>query len=487
MRRASLEPHYHDAYSEGAPIPAHDRVHVTETLNGNRNVRPEPLPDAMPSGRAPVLVNREATDDDVVDSAVQDLRRLAMVESIGLLDTASEEPYDRISRLASRMMSAPIATVTLIDRDRQFYKACVGIPEPLSTTRETPLDFSFCKHTIALGTPLVIADTLRDRRVAEIPSVTQFNVRAYAGVPLLISGQAVGTLCVMDLRPRSWTDLEVDTLIDLAATVMTEIKLRMTVGELEVMSEVAGVARAEAEQANRAKGEFLAMISHDLRTPLNAIGGYCDLLELGIQGPVTDGQRDMLVRIKTAQKHLESLITEVLTFSQLEAGTETLTLADVSLESVLREVQSLVRPQLDAKGLEFIYRGTDAAERVTADEGKLKRIMVNLLTNAIKFTPRNGHVTLASRADGSRSVITVQDTGVGIASDRIDTIFEPFVQIPGQKSMNPDGVGLGLAIGMRLALAMNGSLSATSAPGEGTSFELVLPRSAPLRAGGGAG
>ena len=462
-------------------------MHAIDTVKENPSAHPEPLPDAMPRGGAPVVVNREATDSAVVDSAVQDPRRLAMVESIGLLDTAAEEPYDRISRLASRMMSAPIATVTVIDRDRQFYKACVGIPEPLSTTRETPLDFSFCKHTIALGTPLVISDTLQDKRVAEIPSVTQFNVRAYAGVPLLISGQAVGTLCVMDLRPRSWTDLEVDTLIDLAATVMTEIKLRMTVGELEVMSEVAGVARAEAEKANRAKGEFLAMISHDLRTPLNAIGGYCELLELGIQGPVTDGQRDMLVRIRTAQKHLQSLITEVLTFSKLEAGTETLTLTDVSLEAVLREAQSLVRPQLDAKGLEFHYRGADVVERVTADEGKLKRVMVNLLTNAIKFTPRNGHVTLASRADGSRIVITVQDTGVGIATDRIDSIFEPFVQIPGHKSMNPDGVGLGLSIGRRLARAMNGTLTATSAPGVGTSFELVLPRSVTRQIGDGTG
>lgn len=429
-------------------------------------------------------VSREAADDVVVDSAVRDPQRLAMVESIGLLDTVTEEPYDRISRLASRMMGTPIATVTLIDRDRQFYKACVGIPEPMSTTRETSLDYSFCKHTIALGTPLVIADTLLDERVAQIPSVTQFNVRAYAGVPLLVSGQAVGTLCVMDLRPRSWTDTEVETLIDLAATVMTEIKLRMTVGELEVMSEVAGAARGEAEQANRAKGEFLAMISHDLRTPLNAIGGYCDLLELGIHGPVTDGQMDMLTRIKSAEKHLESLITEVLTFSQLEAGTETITLAAVSVEPVLREVQSLVRPQLDVKGLEFIYRGCDPAALVTADEGKLKRIVVNLLTNAIKFTPRNGHVTLAWRDDGSRIVIAVQDTGVGIAADRIGTIFDPFVQIPGQKSINPDGVGLGLAIGSRLAQAMGGSLTATSALGEGTLFELALPRSAAAQTDG---
>ena len=443
----------------------------------------------MGAGRALALrharmpVNYEAVADDIVIKAILDPHRLAMVESIGLLDTATEEPYDRISRIASRMMNAPIATVTLIDRDRQFYKACVGIPEPLSTSRATSLDYSFCKHTIALGTPLVIADTLLDARVAEIPSVTQFNVRAYAGVPLLISGQAVGTLCVMDLRPRTWTDLEVDTLIDLAATVMTEIKLRMTVGELEVMSDVAGVARADAEQANRAKGEFLAMISHDLRTPLNAIGGYCDLLQLGIHGPVTDAQNDMLTRIKAAEKHLEGLITEVLTFSQLEAGTETIALAEVSVESVLRDVQSLVRPQLDVKGLEFIYRGSDPDTLVTADEGKLKRIVVNLMTNAIKFTPRLGQVSLGWRPDGSQVIIVVQDTGVGIAADRIGTIFDPFVQIPGQKAMNPDGVGLGLSIGSRLARAMGGSLTATSALGEGTMFELALPRSTAPQAG----
>ena len=433
--------------------------------------------DRALNDRVPVAVSRAAVDDDVADRAVHDRQRLAMVESIGLLDTAAEEPYDRISRIAAHMMSAPIATVTLIDRDRQFYKACVGIPEPLRTTRETPLDYSFCKHTIALGTPLVIADTLLDPRVAEIPSVTQFNVRAYAGVPLLISGQAVGTLCVMDLRPRSWSDTEVETLIDLAATVMTEIRLRMTVGELEAMSTVAGVARAEAEQANRAKGEFLAMISHDLRTPLNAIGGYCDLLQLGIHGPVTDAQTDMLTRIKAAEKHLESLITEVLAFSQLEAGIETIALADVSVESVLREVQSLVRPQLDIKGLEFIHHGSDPSTMVRADEGKLKRIVVNLMTNAIKFTPRLGRVSLVWRADESQVIIAVQDTGVGIAADRIETIFDPFVQIPGQKAMNPDGVGLGLAIGSRLARAMGGQLTVTSAPGEGTLFELALPRS----------
>ena len=418
-----------------------------------------------------------ATASDFVASTVENANRLRAVERTTLLDTPAEEPYDRIARMASRMMAAPIATVTLIDRNRQFYKACVGIPEPLNSTRETSLDYSFCKHTVALGTPLVIPDTLLDERVAEIPSVTQYNVRAYAGVPLLVSGEAVGTLCVMDLTPRSWSDEQIATLIDLAGSVMTEIQLRITIAELEVMSDLANMSRADAERANRSKGEFLAMMSHDLRTPLNAIGGYCQLLELGIHGPVTERQTETLARIQGAQKHLESLITEVLTFSQLEAGSETLTLSRIPVEGVLRDVQGLVRPQLDAKGLRFVYRGSDAGAFVNVDEGKLKRILANLLTNAIKLTPTEGQVSLSYRHEGSRVVITVEDTGVGIAPDRIDMIFEPFVQTPGQKSMNPDGVGLGLAIGHRLARAMGGTLTAASRLGEGTVFELIFPQS----------
>ncbi len=438
-----------------------------------------PMPDDSSPTLAPGSVSRHGIDDAAVNEVVQDPRRLAVVGSTSLLDTESEEPYDRISRVAARVMRAPIATVTLIDRDRQFYKACVGIPEPLRSTRETPLEFSFCKHTIALGTPLVIGDTLKDEHVAEMPSVTQFNVRAYAGVPLLVAGQAIGTLCVMDVTPRDWSDDEIATLVDLAATVMTEIKLRMTVGELEITRDLADVARADAERANRAKGDFLAMISHDLRTPLNAIGGYCQLLEIGVHGPVSDGQRETLGRIRAAQKHLEGLITEVLTFSKLEAGSDTLTVTQIPVDAILREVQSLVRPQLDSKGLELIYRGSDEDAYLQADEGKLKRILLNLLTNAIKFTPPNGRVTMTWRDDGSRAVITIQDTGVGIAPDRIGMIFDPFVQIPGQTSMNPDGVGLGLSIGSRFARAMNGSLTATSVVGEGTTFELALPRRAP--------
>lgn len=402
--------------------------------------------------------------------------RLAALQRTRLLDSAPEESYDRIARLASNMLGTPIATVTLIDQDRQFYKSCLGFPEPLGSLRETPLQYSFCQHTIALGTALVIEDTQADERVATMPSVTQYGVRAYAGVPLLVDGLAVGTLCVMDTRPRDWGDEQVGFLRDLGSMVMTEIQLRITVDELEVATATAEDARREAERANRAKSEFVAMMSHDLRTPLNAIGGYRQLLELGVHGPITDGQREALGRIKRAQDHLAYLISEVMDFSRLEAGSVSIVLEKASVESVLRGLETLIRPQLDQKDLEYVYEGGDRSVKMHADSEKVVRVLTNVLTNAIKFTPPNGRITLGWSSGDKELSITVSDTGIGIPADRIESIFEPFVQVPGQKALNPHGVGLGLAIGRKLARLMRGDLTATSAPGGGTTFLMTVPR-----------
>ena len=439
-----------------------------------RDVAPDVVADAVgnvaPDAR---LVNRVASDDR------GEAARLVALARTRLLDSPSEEPYDRIARLAARVQETPIATVTLIDADRQFYKACIGLPEPLRSVRQTPLDFSFCRHTVALGTPLIIRDTRRDDRVSSLRPVTEFGVQAYAGVPLLVDGFAIGTLCVMDMRPRTWSDEQVAMLVDLAAAVMTEIQLRLTVEQLELASEAAHAARAEAERANRAKSEFLAMMSHDLRTPLNAIGGYRQLLELGVHGPLNVGQRETLERIKRAQDHLLHLISEVLSFSQLEARAVSMAWSLVPVDPTVRGLEALVRPQLDAKRLTFVLAGHDPDATMYVDVERLSRIVVNLLTNAIKFTPAGGRVSLDWTAEPERVVIRVSDTGIGIPSDRLEAIFEPFVQIPGQKVMNPDGVGLGLAIGRRLARAMHGDLRASSVPGEGTTFELTVLRKAP--------
>ncbi len=434
------------------------------------------MPDITPQDTEIAIQSGNSAHQSLVDATVGDVRRLKALRRTQLLDTAEEEPFDRIARLASSMLGAPIATVTLIDSDRQFYKSALGLPEPVKSERETPLDLSFCRHTVALGTPLVIADTRKDERVNLMPSVTEYGILAYAGVPLILDESAIGTLCVMDITPRQWTDEQVGVLRDLGAMVMTEIELRTTVADLDLAVAAAEAARKEAERANLAKSEFVAMMSHDLRTPLNAIGGYRQLLELGVHGPVNEGQLQALSRIKRAQDHLSYLISEVMDFARLESGSVSLDLSDVSVESVLNGLEELIRPQLDEKQLTYVFAGGSLSTRMLADSEKVVRILTNLLTNAIKFTEPGGTITLGWVPGGEFVCITVTDSGIGIPADQIESVFEPFVQVPGQKKMNPQGVGLGLAIGRKLARLMGGELTASAAPLKGTTFSMTMPR-----------
>jgi PAS domain S-box len=263
--------------------------------------------------------------------------------------------------------------------------------------------------------------------------------------------------------------------------------------ELESVRIEAEEARHRAEEANMARSQFLTMMSHELRTPLNAIGGYAQLLEMGVRGPVTREQQADLARIQAAQQHLLGLINSVLNFAKLEAGHVHYDMADVPLMASLEDVEALVAPQMRARGLAYSLRadpdllGDPREIRVRADAEKLRQIMVNLLTNATKFTEPGGSVTVtlsvrAGEADdecdggAGMAMVTVADTGIGIAQGRLGSIFEPFVQVNRRLSSPNEGVGLGLAISRDLARAMNGDLVVESELGVGSSFTLLLPR-----------
>ena len=232
---------------------------------------------------------------------------------------------------------------------------------------------------------------------------------------------------------------------------------------------------ADAQAASRAKSEFLATMSHELRTPLNAIAGYADLMAMGVRGPVTPDQLRDLTRIRQNQKHLLEIITNILNFSRIETGHIRYDIRPCALGEVLERMEGMIEPQARAREITYEYVPVASNVTVAADREKLEQVLINLLGNAVKFTPRGGQVTLSAAEHGGRVRIAVGDTGVGIKAELLDSIFQPFVQLESAFTRTAEGTGLGLAISRELARGMGGELTAASTPGEGSVFTLELP------------
>jgi len=245
--------------------------------------------------------------------------------------------------------------------------------------------------------------------------------------------------------------------------------------ELELALEGEQAARKEAEAANRIKTELFARLSHEFRTPLHAVSGYLEILQQNIHGGLTKDQRRDLDRIHQAQEHLMALVNTILDFAKLEAGPIELSMAEIPIEETLRGAEAMVFPQFAKKQISYAHRAGDPALTVFADREKVQQIVVNLLANAIKFTPAGGSVELDWRIEDESLLVRVRDTGPGIPVDKIEQIFEPFVQLRSSGSLPPGGTGLGLPISRDLARAMGGNVHAESTFGAGSVFTIMLP------------
>jgi signal transduction histidine kinase len=381
---------------------------------------------------------------------------------------------------AADLLSAQKAVLMLIDADGMLrVRAAVGVADEMVARFRQSFDESLVTRLQGL-----------------------FGTGAsdgFIGVPLVVKGRVTGLLAV--LRPRaSPATAEDEALLSALAdqtaaplehalladrverTTLVADNVRLYEAERAARIE-AERARAEAESANRAKSEFLANMSHELRTPLNAIGGYVELIEMGLRGPVTTEQREDLRRIRSSQHVLLRLVEDVLDVAKLETGRVQLELTNVAVHEVLAGAEALVFPQLFAKSLKYHYAAIDPTVAVRADRMRLQQIVLNLISNAIKFTEAGGTITLSAETSADVVLIRVTDTGRGVPADMLETIFEPFVRVERGFARSTEGAGLGLAISRSLSRAMGGDLTAASALGVGSTFVLKLLRSDASRRG----
>ncbi len=426
------------------------------------------------------------TSFDFAVDVSEEERRLAALYRYDVLDTPPEHAFDHIAELAADLLEAPIALVSLIDRDRQWFKACVGLND-----RQTGLDASFCVYAIQSEGATIVPDARADARFADSPLVAgEPGIRFYAGVPLEISsGHRIGTLCVIDTEPRAdLAPAKRKHLKHLAQLVVDELELRREVkvrarreDELDRAREAAEAARQEAEEAHAAMSRFLAGIAHDLRTPLTRMLLFLDLLERSMDEPPTDH----LETIRTSGQQLESMIGSLLELSHLRSGRVSLDRSPVDVGELVRTVWAKVEDAEATAQRTVELDLPDEPLQVLADPDALSRVIENLVRNAIKYTTVGDQISIAAHptqvvfdaehaADGGTPAVCIEicDTGPGIESDLLDTLFTPFVR----GSDDEEGMGLGLAIAKDLMEAMDGAIRVESEVGTGTCFQLLAQR-----------
>jgi len=381
--------------------------------------------------------------------------RLAALESYDILDTEREQAYDDFTALAAAICGTPIALISLIDRDRQWFKSEIGLG-----TSETPLEQAFCAHAILDNKTLIVPDATKDVRFHDNPLVLGMpDIRFYAGAPLVTGdGHGLGTLCVIDRVPRTLTPQQIASLEALSRQLMTHLDLRR--------------AMIVLRENEHAKKKFVAHVSHELRTPLTSIRGA---LALVIDAEVSMDE-DSLQLLSVAHRNanrLLALVNDLLDLERVGSGELSVQKQDCRLSDVLARAVDTVRPIAADAGVALKMAPT--TWQLHADPDRLSQVIVNLLANAVRYSPRGGAVTVTVEPHGGRLHVIIDDQGPGVPPAFREVIFEPFKQVEGSAAHKKGGTGLGLAISHAIVKEHGGWILVGDAPGGGARFTVGLP------------
>lgn len=390
--------------------------------------------------------------------------RLAALRHAAVLDTPPEQDFDDIAVLASQICGTPMGLISLIDEDRQWFKAKVGLQ-----LQETHRDVAFCAHTIAGRQVLEVPDAGDDARFADNPLVTgEHQVRFYAGAPVILDGvHAVGAVCVMDHVPRKLTSGQQRALHSLARHAAVQLEVRQYARQ-------AGEIGDRLRQLDRMKDSFLAGVSHELRTPLSSIRGYLEVM-LSDDVDAETGRRFLSVIQRNSDRLLQ-VIDDLLQVARLDDDGMQLELAEVDLAELAHQVSAMCRPLAEHKQVRLHDR-TQTPATARGDARRLRQALNHLLVNAVKFTAPGGEISI-SLGDSDTPELIITDTGAGISPADLPHLFDHFFRSATADRLAAPGAGLGLSIVRSIIDAHRGAVHVASEPGVGTTVRLTLPRPA---------
>ncbi|MBL0737594.1 response regulator [Flavobacterium sp. GN10] len=394
-----------------------------------------------------------------------ELQRLAALKRYNILDTLPDDAFDDATRLVSYICGVPIAHISFIDEDRQWFKSEIGIG-----VSEVPREITFCNYTI-LDTEIVeINDTHVNERFKDDPNVTGgFNVRFYAGVPLTTpDGYNIGTLCAIDHEVKELNENQRNALSIIAKHVIAQLELGTKNNQLYAQRKI-------AERAILARDSFLANMSHEIRTPLNAIVGFTDLLA---QTELDETQRDYIESVQIAGERLLLIVNDILDLSKIESGNLTIESNPFNLKKTLKHIYNLLKVKVKSDVDFNLFLDAEMPDMVVGDQGRLSQILVNLIGNALKFTTEGEVIVSVKKIEETEDSyslkFSVKDTGIGIPKDKLETIFERFTQGEESTTRTFGGTGLGLNIVKQLVELQKGEVHVKSTLNRGSEFYVII-------------
>ena len=364
-----------------------------------------------------------------------------------------------------------VVIIALIDEEAQeFYvpagDSAEGVNLLARQVRVSLSQSSIIAHVARTGEPLVVNDVSQEPRYLHLDELP--HTRSELALPLIVSDRVLGVLDLQDESAHAFSHNDVQVLQTLAAQIAVAI-------QNAALFDTAQEARAEAEEANRLKTQFLTNMSHELRTPLNAVINFAYLLSVGIEGTLEPNQKELVDRIGVAGEHLLNLINDILDLAKIESGRVAMYLEDFAIGDLVKGVMSTAVGLVRDKPIELKQEISNKLPLVRADRGRIRQVLLNLVANAAKFT-KVGVISVWATADDDFVTVHVSDTGIGIAPEDMSKIFTAFIQVDGDLTRHVGGTGLGLSISKQFVEMLGGQMWLESEVGMGSTFSFTLPR-----------